>query len=345
MTTPRAFLYKVLTVACALVIGLLLAELILRVSGLDMALLTELAPRMKHEHGVHRAVADPRLLIRLTPNASAEYRPPGRAPFLVRVNSMGFRGAERSLIKAPGIFRIVCVGGSNTYGADLSDHETWPHQLETRLNRDASGASRFEVWNLGVSGYNSLQLLAVAQEALARYQPDLIIFSMSNRGPRHFLYGAVSLATYRQDPTLWLETFPPEFLDLPTWPSRETKLWLLGRAAVYRVALLGALGRSEQGQSGIPRAAEARYVQLTRPFFRRANRQHRLAIHICPAVSPRDAFAPHYAGLGVPVMDHEAAGKPPEYRKIHPPAHVMTWYAEVMATWLKEQGLPGARAR
>ena len=340
MTTARALLLKVLIAVGGLVAGLALVELGLQVSGLDTALLIELAPRMKHEHGVHRAVADPRLLIRLNPGSSANYRRPGVSPYSVTVNSLGFRGAERSVVKRRGVFRIICVGGSNTYGADLNDHETWPHQLQRRLNGGSHGAgNRFEVWNLGVSGYNSLQLVATASEALARYSPDLIIFSMSNRGPRHFLHGTVSLETYRRDPSLWLETFPPAFLDLPGWPSLQTKLWLLGRVAIYRMALLGALGPSEEGQSGIPQAAEARYVKVTRPFFLRAKKQTRLAIHICPAVFPRESFSPHYAGLGLPVMMHEAEGKPPQYRQFHPPAYVMTWYAEVMAAWLKERGL------
>ena len=338
MSPPSPLPHKLLTAAVALLIGLSLVELLLRLTGLDMALVAEVAPRMKHGHGVHRAVADPRLLIRLTPGASADYRLPGRAPFSVRVNALGFRGAERSPGKPPGVFRIVCVGASNTYGAELSDHQTWPHQLEARLNRGAAGR-RFEVWNLGVSGYNSLQLVAVAEQALAAHSPDLIIFSMSNRGPRHFLHGAVSLETFRRDPTLWLETFPPALLRWPAWPALQTRLWLLGHAAVYRLALLGALGRSEQGQSGIPAAAEARYVEITRPFFERAMARTRLAIHICPAVQPRAAFEPHYAGLKVPLFLHEAEGKAPEFREIHPPAHVMVWYAEVMAAWLQAQGL------
>ena len=338
MSTSR-IPYKLLTAAAALLCGLLLVEATLGVSGYDLTLLSRVAPRMKHHHGVHRAVADPRLLIRLTPGASAEYRLPGRAPFSVRVNALGFRGAERSLARGPGVFRVVAVGASNTYGADLSDHETWPHQLELRLNRSARAPRRYEVWNLGVSGYNSLQLLAVAEQALARYSPDLIILSLSNRGPRHFLYGALSLDAFRADPTLWLETFPPSLVDACAWPSRDARLWLLGRAAVYRLALLAALGRSEEGQSRVPEAAEARYVTLTRPFLTRAKNQTHLAIHICPAVQPRDAFAPHYRDLGIPVMDHQADDKPPEYRKIHPPAQVMVWYAEVMERWLQGQGL------
>ena len=338
MNPPRKLLLKkILTATCGLVAGLLLAEVGLRVSGLDRSLLAKLAPRLKHGHGVHRAVNDTRLLIRLTPGARADYRLPGKNPFTVSVNSLGFRGQERSVAKRPGVFRIICVGGSNTYGADLSDHETWPHQLQLRLDRRAPG--RYEVWNLGLSGYNSLQLAAVAEHALARHSPDLIIFSMTNRGPRHFLHGTVSLDHYRRDPSLWHETFPPALLETPAWPPQEARLWLLGRLAVYRVALFGVLGRSERGQSPIPRALERRYLAVTRPFFLRAMKKTRLVIHVCPAVTPRDAFAPPYAGLKVPVFLHGAEGKPPEYRQIHPPAHVMVWYAEVFERWLRDRGL------
>ena len=332
---------RILIPPAATLLVLALLEIVLQLSGLDLWLLARVVPSMKQEQGVHHAVRDPRLLIRLRPGASASFQTPMRT-FRVSINSLGFRGPERARVKAPGVFRILCVGASNVYGAGLNDNETWPHLLQRRLNQGAPG--RYEVWNLGVSGYNSLQLAVIAAEALAHYDPDLVLYSMSNRGPRHFLDGTVSLELFREDPTLWQETFPPVFLESPPWPSPGDKAWLLGRVALYRLALLGALGASEDGQSGIAQAADDRYVAATRAFLAGARGKVKLAVHICPAVKPRRSFDAHYAGLGLPVMYHDAAGKTAEYELFHPPAHVMDWYAEVIARWLQQQGLLGGRS-
>ncbi len=198
------------------------------------------------------------------------------------------------------------------------------------------------MWNLGVSGYNNLQISAMAEEALARFSPDLLLVAMSNWGPRHFLANAPDLAAnYRADPTLWLEVFPESYLAFPPWPPREARLWLLSHLGLYRLALAARLAANPGDRLTIPRSLAPGYAAITRRMLRRAAKQTRAAVFICPAVKPPTRFEPSYRGLGVPVMTLDAAGRPPEFSTFHPPHHVMDWYAERLAQWLKAQGLLG----
>lgn len=317
--------------------GLTLVEVALWTYPLDWRFLRGGMPRMEKELQVHTAVQDPRFLVRLKPGSRGAFTH-AYGPFSVTVNALGFRGPQRSRKKGRGVFRIICVGGSNVYGAGLDDHQTWPAQLQRRL--DASAPGRYEVWNLGVSGYNNLQLSAMAAEALERYEPDLLILAMSNWGPRHFLAGTPDLASYyRADPTLWLEMFPASYLGTPSWIPRPTKLMLLSRLGLYRLALAARLASRPDDRLSIPGSLREPYARITRATLTRAARQTRVAVFICPAVQPSTLFADTYRGLDIPVMILDAGGRPPEYRMFHPPARVMTWYAERLAAWLQARAL------
>jgi lysophospholipase L1-like esterase len=63
---------------------------------------------------------------------------------------------------------ILCVGDSNTYGFNVDPDQSYPSQLERRLN----GAAR--VINLGFPGVNSSQLQARLPRMLAATQPDIV---------------------------------------------------------------------------------------------------------------------------------------------------------------------------
>ena len=320
-----------------LALGLVLAEATLWLYPLDWRFLRGGVPRMEKELQLHVPVADPRFLVRLKPGSRGSFIHQ-YGPFSVTVNSLGFRGAERTIKKAGGTFRVICVGGSNVYGAGLDDHQTWPAQLQRRL--EAATPGRFEVWNLGVSGYNNLQLAAMGAEALERLDPDLLIVAMSNWGPRHFLAGTTDLAGYyRADPTMWLEMFPASYLASPPGPSQESRLWLLSHLGLYRLALAARLASNPDDRLSIPASLRPRYARITRAFLQRAALRVKVAVFICPAVKPSTLFEESYRGLGIPVMTLDARGRPPEYSMFHPPAAVMDWYAERLASWLGARGL------
>jgi lysophospholipase L1-like esterase len=90
-------------------------------------------------------------------------------------NRLGYRGPEVAIPKPPGIFRIVAVGGSTTYGIATDWEDAYPAQLQNML-RDDYGYTNVEVVNAGLSGYNSWDILANFEFRVAELQPDLIIF-------------------------------------------------------------------------------------------------------------------------------------------------------------------------
>ena len=92
-----------------------------------------------------------------------------------RTNSLGFRDPrEYSLEKAPGTFRILVLGDSVTFGHGATYETSYPYLLEQRL-RSWNPQVKWEVWNLGVPGYNTAQELAYLHEVGERYAPDLVV--------------------------------------------------------------------------------------------------------------------------------------------------------------------------
>ena len=93
----------------------------------------------------------------------------------VRINTLGFRDSrEYTIEKAPGTFRILVLGDSVTFGHGATFETTYPYLLEQRLRSWRSDV-RWEVWNLGVPGYNTRQELLYLQEVGRRFQPDLVV--------------------------------------------------------------------------------------------------------------------------------------------------------------------------
>jgi lysophospholipase L1-like esterase len=91
-----------------------------------------------------------------------------------RLNSDGLRDREYSTVKPPNTVRILAVGDSLTYGHSVKAEEAYVKKLEARLNEGAA-APRYEVINLGVGGYNTLQELEHFRQTGRKYDPDLVI--------------------------------------------------------------------------------------------------------------------------------------------------------------------------
>jgi hypothetical protein len=93
----------------------------------------------------------------------------------VRINSLGFRDRkDYPLDKAPNTFRIIVLGDSVTFGHGTLDETTYPNLLEQQLRAWRPNVN-WEVWNLGVPGYNTGQELAYLEEIGPRARPDLVI--------------------------------------------------------------------------------------------------------------------------------------------------------------------------
>jgi len=93
-----------------------------------------------------------------------------------RTNSYGFRSPSLSALKKKGVFRIVCLGDSGTFGSGVPQNATFPMQLETMLNKSFP-FKKFEVVNSGVPGYSSFQGLLLFRKVIVNLAPDLVIIS------------------------------------------------------------------------------------------------------------------------------------------------------------------------
>jgi lysophospholipase L1-like esterase len=91
----------------------------------------------------------------------------------VRTNALGFRSVRQDQVaKGANTFRILVLGDSVTFGHGAV-HD-YPSLLESQLQAWRPGVD-WQVWNLGVPGYNTRQELTYLNEVAAAYQPDLVI--------------------------------------------------------------------------------------------------------------------------------------------------------------------------
>lgn len=87
------------------------------------------------------------------------------------VNSKGFIGQDFNVIKPAGVFRVFCLGDSNTQG---SRETSYPGELRRLIQESPMSHMKFEIINAGASGYTSLQGVRLFSEIL-KYKPDLVI--------------------------------------------------------------------------------------------------------------------------------------------------------------------------
>jgi len=154
-------------------------------------------------------------------------------------NALGFRGPETTLEKPAGVYRIVCLGGSSTYGhGSSSDATTWPMRLQEHLN--ASGLPlRVEVINAGCQGYSTFESLINLELRCVDLAPDLIVTYHAINDMRCALWTSA-----QPDNTHWRAVWPVERKSsIERW-LEHTTTWRLLRSLDpdWRAARSGDLG-------------------------------------------------------------------------------------------------------
>lgn len=91
--------------------------------------------------------------------------------------------------KAEGVFRVIVVGDSFTYGGKGHFDDTFPKRLERMLNLNEH-QRKVEVLNWGVPGYSTAQEYELVKKAVDSYHPDLIILEVTLNDPELQPYGA-----------------------------------------------------------------------------------------------------------------------------------------------------------
>ena len=179
---PRAKILKLLLVVAGCLAGLLLAEVVVRITGA--------APRVGFFQKEQFQLS-PNILIgwEPIPNPAAAAGPPDGRFTPEERNSLGFRDYEHAVGKSPGVYRILIIGDSITKGVGIPDpNMAFPMVLERELGQ--SGL-RSEVLNFGVEGYNTQQEVETLRDKGLRYSPDLVVlaYCLNDRDwPAHHLY-------------------------------------------------------------------------------------------------------------------------------------------------------------
>lgn len=98
----------------------------------------------------------------------------GQADEEASTNSLGFRGPDFLPQKPEDVFRIICLGGSSTFGFHNSDEGTYPFLLQKLFEEEERRQPSVDVINAGFPYYNTGSILSILKEELLRYEPDLM---------------------------------------------------------------------------------------------------------------------------------------------------------------------------
>jgi len=92
----------------------------------------------------------------------------------VSLNSEGFRDDEFPAKETHAAFRVMCVGDSWTFGANVGQNQAYPQQFQALLRNEFPGKD-IEVFNLGVLGYSSYQGLQLLKKRIDELRPNVVV--------------------------------------------------------------------------------------------------------------------------------------------------------------------------
>jgi lysophospholipase L1-like esterase len=162
-------LQNTLLLTVAILLGCVFLEVALRVIFYHS---TDFSMEMwKYAVKLKRPVTNPDLSFSHAPNRSA---------FLmgvpVSINSEGLRDREFSLEKPSGVYRVMMLGDSTTFGWGVKQEDTAAKFLERKLNGDLpAGYNRAEVMNTGVGNYDTVQEVTYYETIGWKFHPDLVV--------------------------------------------------------------------------------------------------------------------------------------------------------------------------
>ncbi|MDH3664156.1 MAG: SGNH/GDSL hydrolase family protein, partial [Alphaproteobacteria bacterium] len=155
----REWLQKIGLMAGACLIALVLGEVGLRIAGVSYPVFD---------------IYDEVLGAKLLPGKEGWYRKEGQA--YLRINSLGYRDAERALEAQPGTFRIAVLGDSFTEARQMPiEHTYWDRLAKSLETCPALEGQDVEVLNFGIGGYSTTQAILAYNVDARRFQPDLVL--------------------------------------------------------------------------------------------------------------------------------------------------------------------------
>ena len=202
----------------------------------------------------------------------------------METNKLGFRDRDFTLAKPPDTYRIVCMGDSNTFGQGVQTEETFSKRLEALLQSIAS--PRFEVLNMGVSGYSSVLGWELFKREVLRYDPDCLVIGFASNDSFPGLLGDYGLYTDRELLQRMESRVRSSLYDV-TGILKNTSLYRVMR----HVLLEGKRKITEGARSGKPRVSIQEYREILFKFSEAGRTQGVEIIFL--AVGPEKRKEPH----------------------------------------------------
>jgi len=206
---------KVAVVCISILIGLLFAEIALRVVGYYYPIF--------YTTDWDRGYA-------LKPYQEGWYRKEGES--YVRINSEGLHDREHSLEKPPDTFRIAVIGDSYAEAFQVGMSQAFWVVMEKELKQCAGVNGRqIEAINFGVSGYSTGQQLLTLRQKVWAYKPDVVLLAfttnndVTDNSRELKKTGEIPYFVYR-DGQLVLDN---SFRDVKSFRWRNSKLNTAGR--------------------------------------------------------------------------------------------------------------------
>ncbi len=162
----KNFLQKAAIVISSILVTLIIMEVGIRLTGLWV--------KDSYDNRDYFAETGiPGVPYRLKPNIHAKW-----AKTNIIANSEGIRARREYDDKKKGVFRILAIGDSITFGMGVDQDDAYPRQLEKLLNRYTNTAIEYEVINGGMSGFNASDEAHFMAYLSEKYRPDLIIWML-----------------------------------------------------------------------------------------------------------------------------------------------------------------------
>ncbi len=174
-----------------------------------------LAGKSRYQPGYQKTTEQAYLLYVPTPNMPVDGR--------IDHNSQGYRGKAVPMDHTSDIYRILCLGGSTTYGWTVRHAEsTYPAQLELLMNEHPpAGYRAVEVINGGAPYATSAEMLAYYHFKFHYYKPDLVILNEGGNDAE-----AMMEPNYQPDYSNWRQA-PVPIRPLPPFGRRLVKSRLI----------------------------------------------------------------------------------------------------------------------
>jgi lysophospholipase L1-like esterase len=154
-------------------------------STLFALLILEVAVRVLHvppeplaplQIPLYRLSGDPVIGYEYRPGYASSAKPARSSQVGFVINRIGFRDYEYKESKPVGTYRIIVLGDSTTAGNSVPDlAKTYTKRLEVLLNNDKKARMHYEVMNMGVGGYQTMQEVETLRTRGLIFHPDLVL--------------------------------------------------------------------------------------------------------------------------------------------------------------------------